>query len=131
MRNSLLLSSLLALLLSISAHAQTATCVGGAPGAAPSATLVFTLPTLNTDSTPVATPLTVNIYQSTTSGTEVKVASGLKGSPIVISTGLTPRTTYYFKVSVTDAGGNEGALSNEACKTFPSSVPGTVTITIS
>lgn len=120
----------LLLALSLPAYSQTA-CASGAPGAAPSAALVFTLPTLNTDGTPVVGPLTVNVYQSTVSGAETKVSSGLKGSPIVVSTGLTPRTTYYFKISVTDAGGNESALSNEACKSFPASVPGTVTITIS
>lgn len=116
--------------LTVALESAHAACVIGAAGVAPAASLSFTAPTLNTDGTPVTTPLTYNVYQSTVSGLEIKVASGATGSPIAITIGLTPRTTYYFKVSVTDAGGNESALSNEVCKTFVASVPGTVTITI-
>jgi hypothetical protein len=119
----------LALALCAGVHAQTA-CVNGASGIAPAATLIFVPPTANTDGSALNLPLTYNLYQSTVSGAEVKVASGLKGSPISVVTGLTPRTTYYFKVSVTDAAGNESALSVEACKAFPGSVPGAVTITV-
>lgn len=124
------LMPLLALLL-LPFAAQAQTCVNGASGIAPTANINFTAPTTNTDGTPVAGPLTYNVYQSSTSGAEVKVASALKGSPITVSTGLTPKSTVYFKISVTDANGQEGALSNEVCKTFPASVPGTITITIS
>lgn len=111
------------------AYAQT--CVSGVGGVAPTATITFPAPTTNTDGTALATPLTFNVYQSSAPGTEVKVASALKGSPITVSTGLTTKATFYFKVSVTDANGNESALSNEVCKSFPASVPGSVTITIS
>lgn len=110
-------------------HAQT--CVVGASGVAPTASLTFVPPTLNTDSTTIATPLTYNLYQSTTSGAEVKVASALKGSPVAVSTGLTPKSTVYWKISVVDVNGVESALSNEVCKSFPASIPGTVTITVS
>lgn len=124
------LIALLALMvLPFSVHAQT--CVTGASGVAPTASITFVAPTTNTDGTTVVPPLTYNVYQSTSSGSEVKVASALKGSPVTVTTGLTPKTTVYFKVSVTDANGNESALSNEVCKTFPASVPSSVTITIS
>lgn len=119
---------LILLILPFAAHAQ---CINGASGVAPSATISFTVPTTNTDGTPLVGPLTYNVYQSTTSGGETKAASALKGSPITVTTGLAPKTTVYFKISVTDANGQESALSNEVCKTFPASVPGSVTITIS
>ena len=132
-------SLFLALSVVNAAHAQAATCALGQSGVAPSATITFTPPTLNTDGTPVAAPLTYNLYVSLTSGAEVKAVSGLKGSPIAVSAAtlgssgaaITANATAYFKVSVTDANGKESALSNEGCKTFPASVPGTVTITIS
>lgn len=124
------LSALALLILAVPAYSQTATCVVGASGVAPTANISFVAPTLNSDGSAVVKPLTFNLYQSTTAGQEMKVASGSTSSPIVVSTGLTPRTTYYFRVSVTDAGGNESALSNEVCKSFPAAVPGAVTITI-
>ena len=106
------------------------TCVQGASGVAPAATLTFTAPTKNTDGTAIATPLTYNVYMGTASGTETKVASGLAGSPIAVSAGLTPGSTFYFEVTVVDARGVESAKSAEVCKAFADSIPGTVTITI-
>lgn len=127
-----ILSLFLLCVVSTPVLAQSApTCVQGASGVAPTATLTFTPPTANTDGSALSLPLTYNLYQSTTSGSEVLVTSALKGSPIAVTTGVTPKTTYYWKISVTDAGGNVSLLSNEVCKTFPASVPGTVTITIS
>lgn len=141
MRRSLCAAAaLLAVLASIVSFAAAPTCVVGTPGVTPSATLTFVPPTTNTDSTPIATPLTYNLYASLTSGAEVKVASGLKGSPIAVTStliagtalsALKANTSAYFQISVTDANGIESALSNEACKTFPASIPGSVTITIS
>lgn len=127
MKKAFLLLALLALL-PIVAEAQT--CTSGASGVAPIVKLTFTAPTTNTDGTAIATPVTYNIYQSATPGTEVKVASGVTGSPATVTIGLLPGATAYFKVSVVDKNGAESALSNEACKTFPGSVPGTVVITI-
>lgn len=121
---------ILALLIAPCAYAQT-TCAVGAAGAPPTATITFTPPTTNTDGSALALPLTYNIYQATTSGAEVKVATGQKGTPIAVTTGITPNATFYWKITVTDAGGNESALSNEGCKSFAKSIPGTVTITIS
>jgi opacity protein-like surface antigen len=119
------------LALACAAHAQATTCVQGVVGQATSASITFTAPTTNTDGSALTLPLTYNLYQSSVSGAEVKVATALKGSPIAVTTGLTPRTTYYWKLTTVDGGGNESALSNEVCKVFPASVPGTVTITIS
>ena len=126
-----LIALLVLMVLPFAAQAQTATCVVGPSGGLLTVSLSFVPPTLNTDGTPVATPLTYNLYQSTTPGTEAKVASSLKGTPITVSTGMSPKTTFYFEVSVTDANGVESALSNAVCKTFPASVPGSITITIS
>lgn len=113
------------------AHAQASTCVQGVAGQVPSASITFTPPTTNTDGSGLTLPLTYNLYQSSVSGAEVKVVTALKGSPVSVTTGLTPRTTYYWKMTAVDAGGNESALSNEVCKVFPASVPGAITITIS
>lgn len=124
--------ALVALLFASSlAHAAAPTCVVGKVGSPPTASVTFTAPTLQADGTaiPTGTTLTYNVYQGTASGTEVKVASGVAGSPITITTGLTSATTFYWYVTAVDSGG-ESAASNEACKTFPASPPGTVTITI-
>lgn len=127
-----LLASLIFLFCAAPIFAQAApVCVVGVSGTVPTATITFTPPTLNTDGTPIAAPVSYNLYQSTASGTEIKVTSALKGSPIAVTTGLTTKTTFYWKITAVDASGTESALSNEVCKTFPVSVPGVVTITIS
>jgi hypothetical protein len=107
-----------------------ATCVNGASGAAPAATLSWTAPTTNTDGSPIATPLTYTLYQGTTSGGEVSVATGITATTDTINTGLADSATYYFEVVVVDAHGNQSAKSNEVCKVFPAGVPNSVTITI-
>lgn len=108
----------------------TAVCVAGASGAAPTATLTWPAPTTNTDGTPIATPLTYQLYQGTTSGGETEVATAITATSDIINTGLLDSTTYYFEITVTDANGNVSARSNEVCKTFPAGVPNTVTVTI-
>ena len=105
-------------------------CASGSQNIAPVATLTFTPPTTNLDGTPVATPLTYNLYESTVSGAETKIASGITGSPDVISSGLKGGTTAYFELTAVDANGNESPRSNEACKTFPVSPPNSFTITV-
>lgn len=127
------IAGLVALVAASTGWGQSApVCAVGKAGVFPSATITFTPPTTNTDGSPLALPLTYNLYQSLTSTTEVKTASALSGSPIAVSTGLTAKTTVYWKVSVTDANGLESTLSAEVCKTFPASPPGTViNITIS
>lgn len=127
-----LLSALVALVALVISPAILAapTCVVGAAGQAPVVTLTFTAPTLNTDGTPVATPLTYNLYMSTSSGTEVKTATGLTGSPVSVTANLKPATTYFFTLTAVDKNGVESAQTNEVCKSFPASVPSTFTITI-
>ena len=113
------------------AFAQTApTCVQGKAGVAPTATITFTAPTTNTDGTPIATPVTYEIFQGTASGQETLAAKGQAGSPITVSTGLKDGTTIYWYVEAVDGNGNPSAPSNEVCKAFPAGVPNTVTITI-
>jgi hypothetical protein len=125
-----ILISVVMLLLSIPSHAlaATPTCVTGAKGEKPTASLTFTAPTTNADSTPITGPLTYNLYQGTASGAEVKVATALAGSPINVTTGLAD-TTFYWYVTAVNAGG-ESVPSNEVCKSFPASPPGTMIITI-
>ena len=121
-----------ALTLSAVVFAQTApVCVVGKSGVAPTASITFTAPTTNTDGTPIATPLTYELFQGIASGQETLVAKGLSGSPISVTTGLADGETLYWFVEVVDANGNVSAPSNEVCKTFPAAVPSSVTITIS
>lgn len=135
MRGLRLAGAVLAALACLPALGQTAPvlCVAGSVGKAPVATISFTAPTISVDGvTPLALPLTYNLYQSETSATEVKVASALAGLTIPVTTGLLAKQTFYWKVSVTDANGLESALSAEVCKTFPGVAPGTViNITVS
>ena len=104
-------------------------CVSGAAGIAPVATLTFTPPTTNTDGTPVNGPLTYNLYEGTTTAV-TKVQTGITGSPEVVNSGLKGGATYYFGLTAVDANGNESALSNLACKTMAPSVPNSFVITI-
>ena len=113
------------------AHAQTApTCVQGTSGVAPTATITFTAPTTNTDGSAIATPLSYEIFEGTSSNNLSLAAKGLAGSPITVNTGLKSGTTVYFYVEVVDANGVASAPSNMVCKTFPNAVPNAVTITI-
>ena len=113
------------------AFAQTApTCVQGKGGIAPTATITFTAPSTNTDGTPIATPVTYEIFQGGASGQETLAAKGQAGSPITVSTGLKDGTTVFWYVEAVDGNGVASAPSNEVCKAFPAGVPSTVTITI-
>lgn len=123
------LLGILALLVPVLAFAGP-TCVVGKVGLAPAATLTFTAPTTNTDGTPIATPLTYDLFEGTSPSALYPVAKGLTGSPVTVDTGLKDGTTVYFDLTVVDAHGTMSAPSNVVCKTFPSAVPGTVTITI-
>jgi hypothetical protein len=102
--------------------AHAASCVLGAVGVAPVMTLTFTPPTTNSDGTPLTLPITYSVFQGTTSGGEVKVGSGLSGSPIVLNTGLVVGATYYVYLEVADSNG-VSVPSNEVCKTFPAAPP--------
>jgi fibronectin type 3 domain-containing protein len=63
-----------------------------------------------------------NIYRSTTSGAETKVASPAGTGTTYTDTGLANGTTYYYKVTAVNTVG-ESALSTEASAT-PATVPG-------
>lgn len=123
-------AALIAIAFHPAAQAATPTCVQGAAGVPPTATLSFTAPTTNTDGSAIATPLTYNVFVGTATGAEKLAASGLAGSPIVVNTGLTANSTAYIYVEVVDAHGVSSLPSNEVCKAFPASTPGTVTITL-
>jgi hypothetical protein len=119
----------LLLLLPVLALAATPTCITAAKGAAPTASISFSPPTLQSDGTALTLPVTYNLYQGTASGAEVKVGSALVGSPIAVATGIASASTYYWYVTTVDANG-EGAPSNEVCKAFPAALPGVIIITI-
>lgn len=104
-------------------------CAVGAQDIAPVATLTFTPPTTNTDGTPVAGPLTYNLYEGTTTAVS-KVQTGIIGSPDVVNSGLKGGATYYFGLTAVDANGSESALSNLACKTMAASVPNSFVVTV-
>lgn len=119
----------LMLLLPVFALAAGPTCVTGLLGAAPTASIKFAAPTLNADGSAVTGPVTYNLYQALSSGAEAKVTSALAGSPIAVSTGISSASTVYWYVTAVNANG-ESVPSNEVCKIFPGSPPGTIIITI-
>lgn len=90
--------------------------------AANQALLTWNSPTTYADGTPITTPLTYNVYQAPQGQPKVKTATGLTVSTATVATGLLSNRTYCWQVSAQD-GATEGALSNEACKTFPPSPP--------
>jgi hypothetical protein len=112
------------------AHAQT--CVTGAPGVLPTASLTFPAVTLNTDGTTITnTPVTYNLYQGASASSLVKVATAVTaGVANTISTGLIQGSTVYWSVTAVDSKGAEGAQATPVCKSFAGSIPGTTTITI-
>lgn len=118
-------------LFSLTAAAAT-TCVSGTSGVAPTATLSWTAPTTNTDGTAIATPLTYNLYQGTTSGGEsaTPVTSGITAVSETYNTGLTDGASYYWQAVTVDAHGTLSAKSNEVCKSFAAGTPNTVVITV-
>lgn len=120
---------LLSGLFAVAAHAAPV-CVVDNSGGVPTATISITIPTLQTDGTPIpaGTALTYNLYQGTTPGSEVKVASST-GLVVSVKTGIVDGATYYWYVTTSDASG-EGPPSNEVCKTFHAALPGTAVITI-
>jgi len=90
--------------------------------AANTAILTWGAPTAYADGTPVTVPLTYNLYQGLQGATKIKVVTAITGLTTTVSTGLLSKSTYCWQVSASDAT-MEGALSNEACKTFPASAP--------
>jgi len=97
--------------------------------AANTATLTWVAPTTYVDGTPVTAVLTYNIYQGVQGAAKTKSPTPVSGLTTTISTGLLSKTTYCWQVSASD-GAVEGALSNEACKTFPASAPTAPSLTV-
>lgn len=87
-----------------------------------SATLTWSAPTAYTDGSPIAEPLTFQVYQGLQGATKVKLGTPAAGTTRTISAGLLGGKTYCWQVSTVAASG-ESALSNEACKTFPAPLP--------
>lgn len=97
--------------------------------AAPTATITFSPPTAYADGTPIAagTVLSYNLYQGEKGAAKTKVGSVT--SPTTVTTGLQVGKSYCWAVSAV-ANAVEGALSDEACKSFPFPAPGKITITV-
>lgn len=107
------------------------TCKQWQPGTPWTLTATFTPPTLNVDGSTIALPLTFAVWMGTSSGGETQLASGIAGSPYVVTAaGLKANATYYVYVQAVDSNG-VGLPSNEDCKSFPAAVPGSFTIVIS
>lgn len=94
------------------------------------ATITFTAPPTHSDGTPITAALSYNIYQGVGVGSSKTKVGTITTTTGVINTGLLSSTTYCFQVTVFEGTGPESAMSNEACKTFAASPPGTVTITV-
>jgi fibronectin type 3 domain-containing protein len=96
--------------------------------APPTAVLTWTAPTLRQDGSPLTGALTYNVYQGA-SGAETKLSIPAVTALIYTATGSSG-ATLCWKVSAVDSNGLEGALSNEACKTFPASPPSAPVLTV-
>lgn len=68
------------------------------------------------------TGVTYNLYQGVQGQPKVKTGTPQSATTATISSGLTSGRTYCWQVSAS-ANGVEGALSNEACKSFPPAAP--------
>lgn len=113
---------LAALLFAACAHAQ----------AAPNkATITFVAPATRLDGTPITGALSYNVYQGVGPGTAKTKVGTITTTSTVIQTGLLSSTNYCWQVTAFEgASGPESAMSNEGCKAFGASPPGTVTITV-
>jgi hypothetical protein len=89
-----------------------------AQSAGPTANLLWTAPTTNTDGSAVVGALTYNVYQGAQGAALVKVASAISGTTTNITAGLASGSTQCFAVSAIE-GGVEGAQSNTACAAIP------------
>ena len=112
--------------------AVISTCAfSAAAQTANTATITFTRPAIYADGSaldPVAVAVTYGLYQGLQDQPKTKVAT-INAVTSTVTTGLLSGSTYCFQVSAI-ANGVEGDLSLEACKTFPFSKPGVVTITV-
>jgi hypothetical protein len=97
--------------------------------APPTAVLTWTVPTTNTDGTPITGTITYTVYQGTSASSLTQVATGITATTDTISTGLVDGTTYYWAVSV-QVGGVSSAQSNVVSKTMAAGIPNTVVLTV-
>ena len=96
------------------------------------ATLTWTAPTTNADSTPITGAITYSIYASVqgSAPTGAALVTGLTTLTDAISTGLADGTTDCFNVTAGVAG-QQSAYSNQVCKTFPAGTPNAPVLTVS
>jgi hypothetical protein len=84
----------------------------------PSVTLTWTAPTTNVDNTPITGAITYSVNQYV-SGVWKPIQTGIVGTTVVITSGVTAGTTQCYEVGSTVAGINSKTLSNQACKVIP------------
>ena len=84
-----------------------------------SATLSWTPPTTNVDSTPLTDLAGFKVYYGTSSGyyTQSIDINNAAATTYQVNN-LTDGTTYYFSVTAYDTSNNESSFSNEACRTI-------------
>lgn len=68
------------------------------------------------------TGVTYTVYQGVQGQPKAKTGSPVSATTVTITSGLSSGRTYCWQVSAS-ANGVEGALSNEACKSFPPAAP--------
>ncbi len=84
-----------------------------------SATLSWTPPTTNVDSTPLTDLAGFKIYYGTSSGYYTQsIDINNTATTTYQVNNLTDGTTYYFSVTAYDTSNNESGYSNEACRTI-------------
>lgn len=95
------------------------------------ATVTFAAPTKYTDgsSIPAGTAITYRVYQGSKGQANKPLIGTITTTSATVSAGLQAGTEYCWQVSAV-INGQESALSNEACKSFPALAPEAVTITI-
>lgn len=125
------LASVILSLLAVNAFAAPPSHKAGAhakpktTAASITAALSWVAPTTNVDGTPITGSLTYNVYQGAINAVTL-VQSGITGTSVVISTGLTSGTTQCFAVVANEAG-TASSESAETCKVIPVPTPPTET----
>jgi hypothetical protein len=94
------------------------------------AILTWLAPTLNTDGTAIAGPITYNVYQTPCGAASggTKIASNLTALTYT-ETGFADGATECFNITAV-AAGQESAYSNQGAKTFPAGVPVSPVLTV-
>jgi hypothetical protein len=79
--------------------------------------IAFTPPTTNTDGTPLALPISYNVYLGNAPGKETLYKTGLTFNPITLKN-LQHGQIYYAYLATVDAKGAVSVPSDETCKSF-------------